>query len=379
MSAVVAPHLPAELQVENDGSVLRLRGAWTLAHLDGLIARAESAVLAAGPLQVDASELADLDTAGVLLLLRTLRKSGQPLTAHAIAGLGEADTALLQLLASRLEPQRAERERHFQFRLVLERVGAAVMRFLATGREFLGFVGLVVATLGQLLIRKRRLRWTSTVFHMEQVGLDAVPIVALLTFLVGAVVAFVGATALRDFGAEVFTVELVSISFLREFGVLLTAILLAGRSGSAFTAQIGSMKSREELDAIQVLGLDAIELLVIPRLLALLVMLPLLAFIATVMGIFGGGLVGMLALDITPGMFISRLHEMTDISHFWVGMSKAPVFAFLIAVVGCMEGFKVEGSAESVGRHTTASVVQSIFLVIVVDALFAMFFMELDI
>jgi phospholipid/cholesterol/gamma-HCH transport system permease protein len=379
MVAVVSPKVPADLEVEGDGARLRLRGAWTLAHLDGLIAGADQVHLASGPVQVDASELVDLDTAGVLLLLRTLRATGQPLEAHTITGLGQADTALLQLLASRLEPQLAVRERHFQFRRVLERVGGAVVQFLIDAREFLGFVGLVVATLGQLLVRRRRLRWTSTVFHMEQVGLDAVPIVALLTFLVGAVVAFVGATALRDFGAEVFTVELVSISFLREFGVLLTAILLAGRSGSAFTAQIGSMKSREELDAIQVLGLDAIELLVIPRLLALFVMLPLLTFIATVMGILGGGLVGILALDITPGMFLSRLHEMTDISHFWVGMSKAPVFAFLIAVVGCMEGFKVEGSAESVGRHTTASVVQSIFLVIVVDAMFAMFFMELDI
>jgi phospholipid/cholesterol/gamma-HCH transport system permease protein len=214
---------------------------------------------------------------------------------------------------------------------------------------------------------------------MEQVGLDAVPIISLLTFLVGAVVAFVGATALRDFGAEIFTVELVSISFLREFGVLLTSILLAGRSGSAFTAQIGSMKSREELDAIQALGLDAIELLVIPRLLALFVMLPVLTFLAMLSGIVGGGIVGVLALDITPGMFISRLHEMTDIAHFWVGMSKTPLFAFLIATVGCLEGFKVEGSAESVGRHTTSSVVQSIFLVIVFDALFAMFYMEMDV
>jgi len=213
---------------------------------------------------------------------------------------------------------------------------------------------------------------------MEQVGLDALPIVALLTFLVGAVVAFIGSTALRDFGAQIYTVELVSISFLREFGPLLTAILLAGRSGSAFTAQIGSMKSRDELDAIQVLGLDEIELLVIPRMLALLVMLPLLSFIAMVMGILGGGLVGTLSLDITPGMFLSRLQEMTDIRHFWVGMVRTPVFAVLIAIVGCLEGFKVEGSAESVGRHTTASVVQSIFLVIVVDAIFAMFFSEID-
>jgi phospholipid/cholesterol/gamma-HCH transport system permease protein len=372
-----APAAP-NLAVEAGGARLRLSGPWTLPRLDVLLPRTASARLARGPVTVDASGVTVMDTAGALLLLRTLRASGQPFEAHAIEGLRAADAALLRLVAARLEPERPAREPHFQFRLMLARVGQAVARFLAQGREFLGFVGLTMATLAQVLVGRRRLRWTSTVFHMEQVGLDAVPIVALLTFLVGAVVAFVGATALRDFGAEVFTVELVSISFLREFGVLLTAILLAGRSGSAFTAQIGSMKSREELDAIQALGLDAIELLVVPRLIALLAMLPLLAFIAMLMGILGGGIVGVLALDITPGMFVSRLHEMTDIRHFWVGMSKAPVFAFLIAAVGCLEGFKVEGSAESVGRHTTASVVQSIFLVIVFDALFAMFFMELD-
>jgi phospholipid/cholesterol/gamma-HCH transport system permease protein len=373
------PTAPTDPRIDADGPSLRISGSWTLSRLAPLIARTAALRLPQAPLVLDASAISALDTAGALLLLRTLRASGQGFEAHQVAGLGVADAALLALVAARLEPERPQREPHFQFRLMLERVGAAVYRFAVGAREFLGFVGLVLATLAQLLVGRRKLRWTSTVYHMEQVGLDAVPIVALLTFLVGAVVAFVGATALRDFGAEVFTVELVSISFLREFGVLLTAILLAGRSGSAFTAQIGSMKSREELDAIQVLGLDAVELLVIPRLLALQLMLPLLAFIATVMGIVGGGLVGVLALDITPGMFISRLQEMTDISHFWVGMSKAPVFAFLIATVGCMEGFKVEGSAESVGRHTTASVVQSIFLVIVVDALFAMFYMDLDI
>jgi phospholipid/cholesterol/gamma-HCH transport system permease protein len=369
---------PPDLAVDRDGGVLHLRGGWVLPQLQALLPRTAAARLPSRALTLDASGLTALDTAGALLLLRTLRASGLPLDQHRLTGLRPADEALLRLVDSRLAPERPAAEPHFQFRRLLARIGQAVEQFLAGGREFLGFVGLVMVTLGQVLVGRRRLRWTSTVFHMEQVGLDAVPIVALLTFLVGAVVAFVGATALRDFGAEVFTVELVSISFLREFGVLLTAILLAGRSGSAFTAQIGSMKSREELDAIQALGLDAIELLVVPRLIALLVMLPLLAFIAMLMGIVGGGLVGVLALDITPGMFISRLHEMTDLVHFWVGMSKAPVFAFLIAAVGCMEGFKVEGSAESVGRHTTSSVVQSIFLVIVFDALFAMFFMELD-
>jgi phospholipid/cholesterol/gamma-HCH transport system permease protein len=200
----------------------------------------------------------------------------------------------------------------------------------------------------------------------------------LLNFLVGAVIAFLGATVLKDFGATIFTVELIGYSFLREFGVLLTAILIAGRSGSAFTAQIGSMKSREEIDAIRTLGLDPIEVLVLPRLLALLIALPLLAFLAMLSGIVGGAMVCMLNLDISPTMFVTRFHELAAARHFWVGMSKAPIFAFLIASIGCLEGFKVSGSAESVGTHTTSSVVQSIFVAILVDALAAIFFMEID-
>jgi phospholipid/cholesterol/gamma-HCH transport system permease protein len=214
---------------------------------------------------------------------------------------------------------------------------------------------------------------------MEQTGLDAVPIVAMLTFLVGAVIAFLGATVLRDFGAEVFTVELVSYSFLREFGVLLTAILIAGRSGSAFTAQIGSMKSREEVDAIRTLGLDPVEVLVLPRVLALLIAMPLLSVLAMLAGIVGGAMVCALSLDISPTLFIARLQDLHATQHFWVGMSKAPLFAFLIAAIGCLEGFKVSGSAESVGTHTTSSVVQSIFVAILVDALAAIFFMEIGV
>ncbi|UXI65968.1 ABC transporter permease [Tahibacter amnicola] len=285
--------------------------------------------------------------------------------------------ALLRLVAQRHRDPAPPRLVHASFTRLLERTGATLVGVWEQLRNLLGFIGAMLVTLGKVVIGRRRLRLTATVFHMEQAGLDAVPIVSLLSFLVGAVVAFLGATVLRDFGAEIFTVELVSYSFLREFGVLLTAILLAGRSGSAFTAQIGSMKSREELDAIDALGLDPMELLVIPRLLALLTMLPVLTFIAMISGIVGGGIVGTMSLDITPAMFISRVHEMTELRHFWVGMVKAPIFALTIAAVGCLEGFKVEGSAESVGRHTTSAVVQSIFLVIVFDALFAMFFMEM--
>jgi phospholipid/cholesterol/gamma-HCH transport system permease protein len=363
------------------GTHLRLAGAWTLASAVDVERAAAQATAAAprGSWTIDASGLTALDTTGALLLLRALRRSGEPLDAHRVEGMSVADLALLRLVASRQDQPLPEAPVETGLRRLAERIGAAVAALGEKTRELLGFVGLMLVTLAQVATGRRRLRLTATVFHMEQTGLDAVPIVALLSFLVGAVVAFLGATVLRDFGAAIFTVELVSYSFLREFGVLLTAILLAGRSGSAFTAQIGSMKSREELDAIQVLGLDAVELLVVPRLFALLVMLPVLTFIAMIAGLAGGLLVGSLSLDITPAMFIGRLHEVTGLRHFWVGMAKAPVFAFLICAVGCLEGFKVEGSAESVGRHTTASVVQSIFLVIVFDAMFAMFFMELHV
>lgn len=360
---------------------LTLRGAWTLDQAASLTRAVDGlgSQLPAGPWQVDASGVTGLDTVGALLLLRALRPSGLTLDGHTVQGLEPGADALLRLVASRLTVDQPIADRRSGFGRILWRLGRAVVELGRISYEFLGFVGLVLASMGRTLLNPRRLRLTSTVFHMEEIGLDAVPIVALLTFLVGAVVAFVGATALRDLGAEIFTVELVSISFLREFAVLLTAILLAGRSGSAFAAQIGSMKSREELDAIQAIGLDPVDLLVIPRLVALLVMLPLLTFIAMLAGILGGGLVAVVSLDITPGMFVSRLNEMTELRHFFVGMVKAPVFAFLIATIGCLEGFKVTGSAESVGQHTTSAVVQSIFMVIVFDALFAMSLMELGI
>jgi len=366
----------AAATIEAGDATLRVQGDWTLANAAALDALLERLPMRSAA--IDAQGLTALDTAGALLLLRAARRATMT-DALDIAGLNAADRALLRLVNARSDAAPPPAAVHASLRQLLERIGAALARFWLQTRELLGFVGLMLATVFEVLARRKKLRVTATVFHMEQTGLDAVPIVALLSFLVGAVVAFLGATVLRDFGAAIFTVELVSYSFLREFGVLLTAILLAGRSGSAFTAQIGSMKSREELDAIQALGLDPVELLVVPRLLALMTMLPVLAFIATIAGIVGGGIVGSLSLDITPGMFLARLHETTGLRHFWVGMAKAPVFAFLISAVGCLEGFKVEGSAESVGRHTTAAVVQSIFLVIVFDALFAMFFMKLHV
>jgi phospholipid/cholesterol/gamma-HCH transport system permease protein len=260
---------------------------------------------------------------------------------------------------------------------VLARIGRAVDILWLDTRALLGFIGLILETLVRILPHPKRWRMTSVVAHVEQTGLNAAPIVGLLTFLVGAVVAFLGATVLASFGATIFTVDLVAFSFLREFAVLLTAILMAGRTASAFTAQIGSMKANEEIDAIRTLGLDPVEMLVLPRVVALLISLPLLTFLAMLCGIVGGGVVCAVALDISPAMFLSLLQSDIGVQHFLVGLVKAPFFAFLIAAIGCLEGFKVSGSAESVGAHTTSSVVQSIFVVIVMDAAAALFFMEM--
>jgi len=231
----------------------------------------------------------------------------------------------------------------------------------------------VVASV-RVVLRPSRIRFVPLLVHIEHVGLNALPIVGLLSFLIGVVLAFQGADQLKQFGAEIFTVNLVGVSVLREMGILLTAIIVAGRSGSAFTAQIGTMQVNEEIDAMRAMGLDPIEVLVLPRVLALVIALPLLAMFANLMGLAGGAVMSVIALDISVVQFVERLKSVVPIWAFWVGMIKAPVFGLLIALVGCREGLKVGGSADSVGRQTTKSVVVSIFMVMVADAIFSIFF-----
>ena len=348
-------------------------GDWTLALAPALATRVDALrrSLADGS-EVDATGIGRIDTAGASLLLDLAGGA-------AISGLDARQRALVDTVAQAQAKPAALPRADGGLVALLGRTGIAVEQIGRDAWQLLGFIGLVLATLARSVPVPRRWRFTSLVFHLEQTGLDAVPIVVLLNFLVGAVIAFLGATVLQDFGAAIFTVELVGFSFLREFGVLLSAILIAGRSGSAFTAQIGSMKAREEVDAIRTLGLDPVEVLVLPRLLALLIALPMLTLLAMLAGIVGGATVCALSMDISPTMFVTRLQELDAARHFWVGMSKAPVFAFLIASIGCLEGFKVTGSAESVGSHTTSSVVQAIFVTILVDALAAIFFMEIDV
>src|SRR5699024_3880519 len=217
--------------------------------------------------------------------------------------------------------------------------------------DLVAFVGLILTTWARNILIVRNWRFTSVVAQIEEIGLNAVPIIALLTFLVGAVVAFLGATILETFGATIYTVDLVGFSFLREFAVLLTAILMAGRTASAFTAQIGSMKVNEELDAIRVQGLSPMELLVLPRVLAMQVSLPILTFVGMISGIVGGMMVCAFSLDIPPARFLDMFVDEVPFRHFLLGMVKAPIFAFLITVIGCLQGFRVSGSAQSVGEH----------------------------
>jgi phospholipid/cholesterol/gamma-HCH transport system permease protein len=236
-----------------------------------------------------------------------------------------------------------------------------------------------MSTFVRTILRPRRLRLTSLTHHLEQTCLNALPIVGLIAFLIGVVMAYQGADQLKRFGAEIFTVDLVGVSILREIGILLTAIVVAGRSGSAFTAEIGAMSVNQEIDALRTLGLDPNEVLVMPRMLALMIALPLLAFFADILGLAGGGLMAWVVLDISPGQFLAQLEGAIGPATFWVGIVKAPVFAFLIAMVGCYEGLLVSGSADSVGFHTTKSVVTGIFLVIVFDALFSILFSYLGV
>jgi phospholipid/cholesterol/gamma-HCH transport system permease protein len=262
---------------------------------------------------------------------------------------------------------------------LLDRAGRGAVN---AWEEFLGllsFIGETMATLARLAINPRRIRMRSVVAIMEEVGLDALPIVCFLSFFIGLVIAFIGANLLAMFNASVFTVELVGIGMLREFGAVLTAILLAGRTDSAFTAQIGAMKMRQEIDAMRMMGLDPMETLVAPRLIALLIMTPLLTFAATIAGIGGGLVAAWGAMDISPAMFITRFQEVIQPIHFWVGMIKAPVFALVVAMVGCRQGLLVEEDVVSLGRRTTSAVVQAIFLVIAIDAMFAVFYYQLNV
>ncbi len=372
----------ARFETGHKGDILTLDifGDWTARHVGGIDAalRKFADKTIGRELIINLKEMKGLDTAGAMMIQRTFHSCQDRTHKSAIVGAEPGQESLLRQVLGHLEPCQIDPPQDSPFVTMLYRTGAGVSGVYYSTLELLNFIGLTLVTMMKVMVNPRRWRLASIAHHMEETGLNAVPIVGLMSFLIGAVVAFMGAKVLQQFNAQVFVVELVGIAVLREFGVLLAAILTAGRSGSAFTAQIGSMKIREEIDALRVLGLDPVEVLIVPRTIALVIMLPVLSFLAAALGIIGGGLAAWATMDISPALFMARTQEMVVLDNFWAGIIKAPFFAFVIAVIGCFQGMEVEGSAESLGQRTTLSVVQALFLVIVLDAFFAMFFLELN-
>lgn len=359
--------------LSREGVRLLFSGALSIEAV-GQVDRKAAIKMASGIKTIDIQGLVQMDTAGAWLLVDLQRKAAGNENDVPITGATDAQAQLIETVRRNMPPDEKPLKEHKTPMDRLEDYGQMVVRGLKTAIELTGFLGQVIATIGGILIHPRRLRLTSMVHHCQEIGINAIPIVSLMAFLIGVVLAFQGSAQLRQFGAEVFVVDLIAISVLRELGILLTAIIVAGRSGSAFTAAIGSMKMREEIDAMRTLGLEPVTILVVPRVLALILMLPALGFIANISGLVGGALMSWIELGVSPAVFQSRLVSNTDVWHFTVGMIKAPFFALIIGIIGCYQGMKVGGDAESLGRLTSASVVLAIFMVIVVDALFSIFF-----
>lgn len=355
-------------------------GIWTVFQAAELEDSLSDAIRTRGePVVLDLEKIERMDTVGAWLIYRLSRDLKLRHVDTRFRGVSDEHRLLIERVEVNDRPCEMAPPRRNSLLTLLEDIGLGALNSLVRLSELLGFLGLIITRLGGAIRHPHRIRITPLVYHLEQVGLRALPIVSLISFLIGAVMVNQSAIQLRRFGAEIFVVDMLSISILRELGVLLTAIIVAGRSGSAFTAQIGSMMLREEVDAMETIGLNPIDTLVIPRFLALVIVLPMLAFVADVMGIFGGGLMAWVQLDMSPAVFMQRFQEsVVSMTTFWVGIIKAVFFAVVIAVSGCFEGLSVSGSAESVGQRTTQSVVQSIFLIIVLDALLAMFFTALD-
>ncbi|WP_299987487.1 MlaE family lipid ABC transporter permease subunit [uncultured Ruegeria sp.] len=328
---------------------------------------------------LDMTQLQALDTGGAWLVANLAQRMTYAGVQVRFDGLTPAHSSLIETVSHNIPEATGEELPPRGFINWVARIGERTFSAWQDTLSIIGFLGLTLHRLVRTMIMPWRLRRAALFSQMEQVGFKALPIVSLMGFLIGVVLAFQGATQLKQFGAEIFVVELISISILRELGILLTAIIVAGRSGSAFTASIGSMKVQEEIDAMRTLGLDPIEVLVIPRVLALLIMLPILGFVADMAGLIGGALMSWIDLGVSPGMFLTRLKENTGVSQLAVGMIKAPFFALVIGVIACWQAMQVKGSSESVGQRTTASVVQSIFMVIAIDALFSIFFSKLGI
>jgi len=370
---------PAAFSQASPQSIV-LTGGWTARGMGDIEQRLRTAsVLAGAEAVVDGAGVEALDTAGAWVLQRLLgrmRGEGAPL---AVSGLRPPFARLMDTVAVAFSDQAAHPAPAAPpAQNVFERVGHATATAVEEAFAMLAFVGEIAASLARCVVHPVRLRWRPVLFNIRSAGFDALPIVGLLSFLLGVVVAYQGADQLRQYGANIFVADLVGVSMLREFAPLITAIIVAGRSGSAYAAQIGTMAVTEEIDAMRTIGIEPQEMLVLPKLIALVIALPLLTVFADVLGVLGGMIMARQQLGVGYTEFLDRFVKAVVTSTALTGIGKAPVFAAIIAVTGCYQGFRTKGGADSVGRQTTRSVVQSIFLVIVADALFSIAFSALD-
>ncbi|MBC7520750.1 MAG: MlaE family lipid ABC transporter permease subunit [Sandarakinorhabdus sp.] len=366
-------------QTSGPGSAQRLamHGRLTIAHIGDVVEPLRAIPPSGSDLAIDLGDIERIDTSGAWIIHRLIAEWSAAGVPARLENASADAVRLIAEVAANDVPVEKRPAAGNAARVRLERIGRAVIGLAENIGTFLAFLGQTMVVIVQTLVGRRSLRWHAFIHQCEAIGVNALGIVGLLLFLVGIVVAQQGAVQLRAFGAEVFVINLIGRSTLRELGVLLTAIMVAGRSASAFAAQIGSMKLNQEVDALETIGMSPIEVLVVPRVIAMALMMLLLGFYGSVMAILGGGLFVWLSLDIPPVTFVQRLQEVTPLSDLVIGLIKAPVFGIVIAMMGCFQGMQVTGNAESVGARTTQAVVESIFMVIVLDAFFAVFFSAL--
>ena len=360
---------------EGSEITLYLLGKWLLedvAEIERTLKNLD--ILANTKIIIDGKNLEEIDTSGAWLLIKFFRALLQQKINLKRTDFQAPHAKILEIIEHIEHPDSIQIKGFGAIGNYFRNVGAATSSFIKEFYILVAFFGQICTTFATSVIHPSRFRLRSIVYHVNEIGIKAVPIVSLMAFLISIVTGYQGAHQLQKFNANIFTIDLIAISVLREMGILITAIIVVGRSGSAFAAQIGVMKVNEEVDAMRTIGLDPFEMLVLPRLLAILIALPALALIADIVGLLGGLFVSSNMLDLSPLQYIERLKEAVTVTTLWVGLVKAPVFAVLIGMVGCSHGLQVRGSAEQVGEHTTASVVQSIFLVLMADAIFSVIF-----
>jgi len=342
-----------------DGNNFKLHGEWTTKNLAEIMQALPKSISAK---KIDASNLQTIDTSGAYLLYEKFGTAEQK--------------KIVEVVNSALPLAQAEKTKGLDF---VQNIGKIAMEKTEHSKAIVSYIGEFGIVLLRTILNPMRLRFTATTHQLMQAGIKALPIVALIAFLIAVVLVYQGSVQLTKFGADIFVVDLVSISILREMGVLLTAVMIAGRSGSAFTAEIGVMKVNEEIDAMRTMGLNPLEIVVLPRVIALIIILPLLTFVANLAGLYGGAFAANSLLDISYTTFFDRVQSAVKINHFWVGMIKAPFFGIIIAMTSCMRGMQVSGSSDSVGRYTTKAVVETIFLVFIADAIFSILFVKMGI